>query len=192
MCRLPAPRMFSRTFPRTISRTFSRTSIPHTHRREMHDDLCRGGWILPRLRNFREISGRGGFRGGHRGGRRRTLPRMATRSRKRRERNVAVMPPTEHRQASRTATRARDSSRAPTTRKRADETATSRIDVRGGDRGLPRQEAPIVLEADSSAVLNQDAAVILARIIRAHLSRSGQGLSSASSERRNAGRTTRN
>ena len=117
---------------------------------------------------------------------------MATRSRKRRERNVAVMPPTEHRQASRTTTRARDSSRAPATRKQADETATSRIDGRGGVRGLSRQEAPVVLEADSSVVLNQDAAVILARIIRAHLSRSGQGPSSASSERRNAGRTTRN
>ena len=100
------------------------------------------------------------------------------------------MPPTEHRQASRTATRARGSSRAPTTSKRAAE--TSRIDVRGGDRGMSRQEAPIVLEADSSVVLNRDAAVILARIIRAHLSRSGQGLSSASSARRKTGRTTRN
>jgi hypothetical protein len=100
------------------------------------------------------------------------------------------MPPTEHRQVSRTATRAPGSSRAPRTSKQAAE--TSRIDLRGGNGGLSRQEAPIALEADSSVVLNQDAAVILARIIRAHLSRSGHGPSSASPERRNAGRTTRN
>jgi len=73
-----------------------------------------------------------------------------------------------------------------------DKNATSRFDATGSNRGLSRQEAPIVLEADSPVVLNQDAAVILARIIRAHLSRSGQGPSSASSERRKTGRTTRN
>jgi hypothetical protein len=102
------------------------------------------------------------------------------------------MPRTEHRQASQATTRASDIYRASTKSTQADGNATNRIDATGGNRGLWRQEVPLELEAESSVVLNHDAALILARIIRAHLSRSGQGPSSSSSARRKTSRTTRN
>jgi hypothetical protein len=119
---------------------------------------------------------------------------MATRSRKGGKRYIAVTPRTEHHQALQPTARAVESYRARTTSTgtKADENATSRIGGTASNRGWPRKEAPVELLADSTVVLNHDAAAILARIIRAHLSRSGRAPSSASSERRETGRTTRN